>query len=92
VQALLQREGRDPQRRKVFFYDTKPLALDGANVVLRARVTDGDNDDSTVKLRPVDLSDDDARWPGIDGIRIELDVVGDKQVTSAKLDGAPDPR
>jgi uncharacterized protein YjbK len=90
VQALLRREGRDPQRRKVYFFDTKPLALYGANVVLRARVTHGDDDDSTVKLRPVDLSDDDARWRGIDGIRIELDVVGDKQVTSAKLDGAPD--
>jgi hypothetical protein len=41
-------------------------------------------------VRPVDLADDDASWRQIDGIRIELDVVGDKQVPSAKLDGEPD--
>ena len=90
VQALLQKEGRQPQRRKVYFYDTKDLALYGKDLVLRARVTQGDDDDSTVKLRPVDLGDDEASWRQIDGIRIELDVVGDKQVPSAKLDGEPD--
>ena len=90
VQALLQKEGRQPQRRKVYFYDTKDLALYGKDLVLRARVTQGDDDDSTVKLRPVDLADDEASWRQIDGIRIELDVVGDKQVPSAKLDGEPD--
>ena len=90
VQALLQKEGGQPQRRKVYFYDTKDLALYGKDLVLRARVTQGDDDDSTVKLRPVDLGDDEASWRQIDGIRIELDVVGDKQVPSAKLDGEPD--
>ena len=90
VQALLQKEGGQPQRRKVYFYDTKNLALYGEDLVLRARVTQGDDDDSTVKLRPVDLADDEASWRQIDGIRIELDVVGDKQVPSAKLDGEPD--
>jgi hypothetical protein len=90
VQALLQKEGGQPQRRKVYFYDTKDLALYDKNLVLRARVTQGDDDDSTVKLRPVDLADDEASWRQIDGIRIELDVVGDQQVPSAKLDGEPD--
>jgi hypothetical protein len=90
VQALLRRERAQPLRRKVYFYDTKDLALYGKDLVLRARVTQGDDDDSTVKLRPVDLADDDASWRQIDGIRIELDVVGDKQVPSAKLDGEPD--
>jgi hypothetical protein len=89
VQALLQKEGGQPQRRKVYFYDTKDLALYGKDLVLRARVTQGDDDDSTVKLRPVDLADDQASWRQIDGIRIELDVVGDTQVPSAKLDGEP---
>lgn len=90
VQALLQKEGGQPQRRKVYFYDTKDLVLYGKDLVLRARVTQGVDDDSTVKLRPVDLADDEANWQQIDGIRIELDVVGDKQVPSAKLDGEPD--
>jgi hypothetical protein len=90
VQALLQRDGGQARRRKVYFYDTKGLALYGKNLVVRARVTQGDDDDSTVKLRPVELADDQASWRQIDGIRIELDVVGDKQVPSAKLDGEPD--
>jgi hypothetical protein len=90
VQAVLQKAGRQPQRRKVYFYDTEDLALYGENLVLRARVTQGDDDDTTVKLRPVDLNDDKASWRQIAGIRIELDVVGDKQVRSAKLDGEPD--
>jgi hypothetical protein len=90
VQALLEREGSQPQGRKVYFYDTKDLALYGKDLVLRARVTQGDDDDSTVKLRPVKLADERASWRQIDGIRIELDVVRDKQVRSAKLDGQPD--
>jgi hypothetical protein len=90
VQALLRRERAEPLRRKVYFYDTKDLALYGKDLVLRARVTQGDDDDSTVKLRPVDLADNDAGWRQIDGVRIELDVVGDRQVPSAKLDGEPD--
>lgn len=90
VQALLQDERARPQRRKVYFYDTEDLALYGNDLVLRARVTQGDDDDSTVKLRPVDLADEAARWRSIEGIRIELDVVGDRQVPSAKLDGEPE--
>ena len=74
----------------MYFYDTKGLALYGKDLVLRARVTQGDDDDSTVKLRPVDLADDQASWRQVDGIRIELDVVGNKQIRSAKLDGEPD--
>lgn len=89
VQALLNDEGVLPVRRQVYFYDTADLALYGRDLVLRARVTQRDDDDSTVKLRPVDLADADAGWRSIDGIRIELDVVGDTQVPSAKLDGEP---
>jgi hypothetical protein len=58
--------------------------------VLRARVTDGDDDDSTVELRALPLPDTPARWRTTEGVRIELDVVGSKEVPSAKLDGKPD--
>ena len=44
----------EPVRRRVFFFDTDDLALLGGDVVLRGRVTRDDDDDSTVKLRPVD--------------------------------------
>jgi hypothetical protein len=90
VQAELRRTGVDPARRKVYFYDTPELALFAKDLVLRARVTDGDDDDSTVKLRPLRLPGIPARWSAADGVRIELDVVGKKRVPSAKLDGEPD--
>ena len=90
VHAELRRAGVSPARRRVYVYDTPKLALFAKDLVLRARVTDGDEDDSTVKLRPLPLSNIPARWIASDGVRIELDVVGAKQVPSAKLDGQPD--
>ena len=90
VQAELRSAGVDPARRTVYFYDTPELALFAMDLVLRARVTDGDDDDSTVKLRPLPLPDIPARWRTTEGVRIELDVVGSKEVPSAKLDGKPD--
>ena len=85
VQSLLRSAGVSPARRKVYFYDTPELALFERDLVLRARVTDGDDDDSTVKLRPLPPRKI-PRWKKEDGVRIELDVVGKKQVHSAKLD------
>lgn len=90
VHAELRGAGVNPARRKVYFYDAPELALLAKDLVLRARVTDGDDDDSTVKLRPLPLPNIPARWSATDGVRIELDVVGKKQVPSAKLDGEPD--
>jgi hypothetical protein len=90
VQAELRRVGVSPARRKVYFYDTPKLAMFAQDLVLRARVTDGDDDDSTVKLRPLRLPYIPAGWIATDAVRIELDVVGEKQVPSAKLDGEPD--
>jgi len=49
--------GMDPLEariRQIFFFDTPELTLNHAGLVVRARRIQGDNDDSTVKLRPVD--------------------------------------
>jgi hypothetical protein len=43
----------DAYLRQVFFFDTPDLALDRKGVVARARRTQGDPDDSVIKLRPV---------------------------------------
>lgn len=86
VQDLLRRHPVDRVRRKVYFYDTPALALSAEHLFLRARVTEGEADDSTVKLRPLPLPDIPAAWSAA---RIELDVVGRKRVPSAKLDGQP---
>ena len=88
VQALLRSARVTPRRRKVYFYDTPGRDLYKQGLVLRGRVTDGDDDDSTVKVRPLRLGKIPARWEK-DGVRIELDVVGEKQVPSAKLDSTP---
>jgi hypothetical protein len=90
VQAELRRAAVNPARRKVYFYDTPELALFAKDLVLRARVTNGDDDDSTVKLRPLPLPEIPARWSATEEVRIELDVVGNNQIASAKLDGKPD--
>jgi hypothetical protein len=89
VQAELRSAGVVPARRKVYFYDTPDLALFAKDLVLRARVTDGEDDDSTVKLRPLPLPDIPARWRATDAVRFEVDVVGDRKVPTAKLDGEP---
>jgi hypothetical protein len=82
------REGkREPVRRRVFFFDTNQLELLGGDVVLRARVTRDDDDDSTVKLRPVDPAKIGRRWKReTKGLKIELDIVGDEPTCSAKLE------
>ncbi len=86
VRAELREADLEPERRRVYFFDTQELALFDAGVVLRARVTKDSADDSTVKLRPVVPADIDSRWRETDGFEIELDMVGDKPVCSAKLE------
>jgi hypothetical protein len=85
VRAELRRAEIEPQLRRAYFFDTRELELFDAGVVLRARVTRNGADDSTVKLRPVVPAAIDPRWSETDGFEIELDVVGDKPVCSAKL-------
>jgi hypothetical protein len=91
VQALLAARRAEPTRRRVYFYDTRELALDARHLILRSRLIQGEDDDSTVKLRPADLSGDGAGWREIGGVEAELDVVGSRQVVSARVDGEPDP-
>lgn len=70
--------------REVYFYDTADLALKSVHLVLRFRTTEGEKDNSTVKLRPV--PEDDEAWRQIPGIEIEGDMVGREFKVSAKLD------
>jgi uncharacterized protein YjbK len=83
---------RDGKEREVYFYDTKKLALKSRALFLRARLTEGEAD-STVKLRPAHAENDNAAWRKIDKDerRVELDVVGVKQIDSVKVDRALKP-
>lgn len=85
VLALLEGTGEEPEKRTVYFFDTPELDLFDAGIVLRARKLRGEDDDTTVKLRPVDPALIPIDWMTTEGFEIELDKVGDSQVISAKL-------
>ncbi|MDC0723114.1 hypothetical protein [Nannocystis bainbridge] len=70
--------------RRLFFYDTPGLELHAGGVVLRARATVGEPDDSTVKIRPVDPARVE-RWRGTPGFKLEADIVGAAVIRSASL-------
>jgi hypothetical protein len=71
--------------RVVYFYDTPGLDHYNAGLALRARLVKGDDDDSTVKRRPVDAEKIPAAWRDVDGFKLEADAVGKKIVVSASL-------
>src|SRR5688500_5655213 len=91
VQRELERTRAYPVRRRVYFYDTPDLDLAAQRLFLRGRVTEEDDDDSTVKLRPLPDLGVPALWEATGGFEIEADVVGSRQVPSLKLEHKPDP-
>jgi len=91
VHAELRSAGVDPVPRKVYFYDTPALALFAEDLVLRARITEGDDDDSTVKLRPLPLPDIPARWRTTDDVAPERTVVGERHDRCGARGCANDP-
>jgi hypothetical protein len=75
---------RDPEHRDIFFFDTQDLLLFDRDIVLRARLVQDGEDDSTVKLRPFPAGDEE-HWKEVKGFEVELDVAKDEAVRSAKL-------
>jgi len=71
--------------RVIYFYDTPNLDLYDAGLVLRARLVKGDDDDSTVKFRPVQPDTVPQQWRQLEGFKLEADCVGDRIVCSASL-------
>ena len=71
--------------RVIYFYDTPELDLFNAGVALRARKVKGDDDDSTVKFRPVEAAKISNDWKRFKGFKLEADCVGDRVVCSASL-------
>jgi hypothetical protein len=68
-----------------YFYDTPQLDLFNAGVALRARLVKGDDDDSTVKFRPVDATNIAKELKQLKGFKLEADCVGHRVVCSASL-------
>jgi hypothetical protein len=73
------------ERRRIFFFDTPGLTLFNGGLVLRARQVKGGEDDSTVKIRPVDPRSIGDRWTRLRGFKIEADGVGSRMIRSASL-------
>ena len=71
--------------RIIYFYDTPDLDLLNAGIAVRSRLVKGDDDDSTVKFRPVDQASISEAWKGLEGFKLEADCVGDRIVRSASL-------
>lgn len=78
-------ERKKGQRRRIFFYDTPTLSLYKKGIMLRARETDGDDCDSTVKIRPVDPKRIADKWRKKSGFKVEADAVGPKVIRSASF-------
>lgn len=85
VLGLLKERDEEPEERTVYFFDTPGLDLFDVGLVLRARKIQGDEDDATVKIRPVDPKRIPIDWMKTEGFEIEMDRVGDAHVISAKL-------
>jgi hypothetical protein len=71
--------------RVIYFFDTLRLELFEAGVALRARLVKGDDDDSTVKFRPVDVARVSKDWRRLSGFKLEADCVGSRVICSASL-------
>jgi hypothetical protein len=85
LEAELKRLRVRPVGRRVYFYDTPDLDLAAQKLYLRGRETEGDDEDqSTVKLRPLPDGGVPAHWRG--DIELSADVVGSEEIPSVKLD------
>jgi hypothetical protein len=76
---------RIAHRREIYFFDTPGLDLSSAGVMLRARAIKGDDNDTVVKIRPIDPEKVNDTWRETNGFKIEADSVGDKVVVSASF-------
>ena len=78
-------DAKKGERRRIFFFDTQALGLFKKGVVLRAREVKGGQDDSTIKIRPVDPKKVADKWSRLEGFKIEADGVGTRMIRSASL-------
>jgi hypothetical protein len=73
------------QTRRIYFFDTLGLAVYEAGAILRARELDGEDDDSTVKLRPFASAALAPQFRTLDGLKCEIDRSPDKATPSCSL-------
>ena len=74
--------------REVYFFDTPDLTLYRNGLVTRARRTQGDDDDTVVKLRPAEPATLPPAVRDSPNLKVEMDVTRGAYVVSASLKGA----
>jgi len=74
--------------REVYFFDTPDLTLFANGVVTRARRTQGDDDDTVVKLRPAEPKSLAPEVRASRNLKVEMDVTQGSYVVSASLKGS----
>jgi hypothetical protein len=77
----------DAQIRQVVFFDTPDLALNQRGLVVRARRSQGSNDDSVIKLRPVVPSELPEELRRLNDFVVEVDAMPGGYVCSASYKG-----
>jgi len=85
VTRAMQLHEKTAEVRVLYFYDTPELDLFDAGIVLRARLRQGDKDDSTVWFQPADPAVIDPSWKLFEGFRLQAYCFGDEVVCSASL-------
>lgn len=73
------------EERYIYFFDTPNLDLFRAGMFARARRIVGEDDDSTVKFRPVVPDEVPTRWRKFAGFKLEADASETDVVKSASL-------
>lgn len=73
------------QTRRIWFFDTAALDLYEAGVIVRAREIDGDDDDSTIKLRPFSAAELASNFRKLDGLKCETDRAVDSATPACSL-------
>jgi hypothetical protein len=73
--------------REVYFFDTPDLTLYRNGLVTRARRTQGDDDDTAVKLRPAEPAELPPAVRDSPNLKVEMDVTRGAYVVSASLKG-----
>jgi hypothetical protein len=89
--AALDLDKSQPERRKVYYFDTASLGLYDQGIVLRAIDVKGGELHLDAKLRPADAQDLSERWDDEDGWSCEVDAYTDRTATACRLrDGKHD--
>lgn len=85
AERALQVDEDTAEVRVIYFYETAGLALYEAGIALRARLVKGDDDDSTVKFRPIEPTRISPEWRALDDFKLEADWVKEEPVCAASL-------